>query len=87
LLAQEVAEQREQRTGRLRRHHVHGVDQLEARIGTRLRELLAGGGRRTLSKRPATTMVGRRISLARCVTLGRAIARFMEAKQTGSCAR
>src|SRR5262245_2295449 len=47
---------------------------------------LAAGGR-TWSKRPATTMVGTRISLARCVTLGRAIARFMDAKQTGSCAR
>src|SRR5262245_51850959 len=47
---------------------------------------LAVGGR-TWSKRPATTMVGTRISLARCVTLGRAIARFMDAKQTGSWAR
>src|SRR5215470_15553947 len=46
--------------------------------------LIAGG--RTLSKRPATTMVGLRMSLPRCVTLGCAIERLSAAKQTGSCA-
>ena len=45
MLAQKILQQRQQWASRLRRHHVHGIDQLEARAGNRPRKFFAGLGR------------------------------------------